>query len=107
MNVLTSLLISLIAFAVFYRCTIIPIPLAVIAVATIDAFVEMMAYYYGVRDYTAKTADEKKVCDDAIVELSMMASANGFRPAKARREARALVKRTMVRVEAKRLLKAA
>ena len=35
MNVLTSRLISLIAFAVFYRCTIIPIPLAVIAVATL------------------------------------------------------------------------
>lgn len=77
------------------------------SIECIDAFVEMMAYYYGVRDYTAKTAEEKKACDDAIVELSMMASANGFRPAEARREARALVKRTMVRIDAKRLLKAA
>ena len=47
------------------------------SIECIDAFVDMMAYYYGVKDYTAKTADEKKICDDAIVELSMMAGATG------------------------------
>ena len=72
-----------------------------------DAFVEMLAYYFATKKYIAKNDEEKKVCDRAITKLRFMVKDCGYNYAEVSKEAHELVERTMIRAEAKSLLKAA
>lgn len=72
-----------------------------------DAFVEMLAYYFAAKKYIAKGDEEKKECARAITKLRFMVKDCGYNYAEVSKDAHDLVKRTMIRAEAKSLLKAA